>query len=70
MSVLDFIFSVIVVIATLIGFIGWLGLKYDIVGRDENTENLKKEILRLEQKEARRKKRNRRKKKGVCPNGK
>lgn len=67
MSTQEIIFLTILLILMLIGFIGWLGIKYDLVGRDNKIKELEVEIKKLKDKEERRKKRiaKKRKKKQV-----
>lgn len=67
MSTQEVIFLTILLILVLIGFIGWLGIKYDLVGRDNKIKELEVEIKKLKDKEERRKKRiaKKRKKKQV-----
>jgi len=67
MSTQEIIFLTILLILVLIGFIGWLGIKYDLVGRDNKVKELEVEIKKLKDKEERRKKRiaKKRKKKQV-----
>ena len=67
MSTQEIIFLTILLILVLIGFIGWLGIKYDFVGRDNKIKELEVEIKKLKDKEERRKKRiaKKRKKKQV-----
>lgn len=67
MSTEEIIFLTILLILVLIGFIGWLGIKYDLVGRDNKIKELEVEIKKLKDKEERRKKRiaKKRKKKQV-----
>jgi hypothetical protein len=67
MSTQEIIFLTILLIFVLIGFIGWLGIKYDLVGRDNKIKELEVEIKKLKDKEERRKKRiaKKRKKKQV-----
>lgn len=67
MSTQEIIFLTILLILVLIGFIGWLGIKYDLVGRDNKIKELEVEIKKLKDKEERRKKRivKKRKKKQV-----
>ena len=67
MSTQEVIFLTTLLILVLIGFIGWLGIKYDLVGRDNKTKELEVEIKKLKDKEERRKKRiaKKRKKKQV-----
>lgn len=67
MSIQEIIFLTILLILVLIGFIGWLGIKYDLVGRDNKIKELEVEIKKLKDKEERRKKRiaKKRKKKQV-----
>ena len=67
MSTQEIIFLTILLILVLIGFIGWLGIKYDLVGRDNKIKELEVEIKKLKDKEDRRKKRiaKKRKKKQV-----
>lgn len=63
MSTQEVIFLTILLILVLIGFIGWLGIKYDLVGRDNKIKELEVEIKRLKDKEERRKKRTAKKRK-------
>lgn len=63
MSTQEIIFLTILLILVLIGFIGWLGIKYDLVGRDNKIKELEVEIKKLKDKEERRKKRIAKKKK-------
>lgn len=67
MSTQEVIFLTTLLILVLIGFIGWLGIKYDLVGRDNKIKELEVEIKKLKDKEERRKKRiaKKRKKKQV-----
>lgn len=67
MSIQEVIFLTALLILVLIGFIGWLGIKYDLVGRDNKIKELEVEIKKLKDKEERRKKRiaKKRKKKQV-----
>lgn len=67
MSTQEVIFLTTLLILVLIGFIGWLGIKYDLVGRDNKIKELEAEIKKLKDKEERRKKRiaKKRKKKQV-----
>lgn len=67
MSTQEIIFLTILLILVLISFIGWLGIKYDLVGRDNKIKELEVEIKKLKDKEERRKKRiaKKRKKKQV-----
>jgi hypothetical protein len=67
MSTQEIIFLTVLLILVLIGFIGWLGIKYDLVGRDNKIKELEVEIKKLKDKEERRKKRiaKKRKKKQV-----
>ena len=67
MSTQEIIFLTILLILVLIGFVGWLGIKYDLVGRDNKIKELEVEIKKLKDKEERRKKRiaKKRKKKQV-----
>lgn len=67
MSTQEIIFLTILLILVLIGFIGWLGIKYDLVGMDNKIKELEVEIKKLKDKEERRKKRiaKKRKKKQV-----
>ena len=67
MSTQEIIFLTILLILVLIGFIGWLGIKYYLVGRDNKIKELEVEIKKLKDKEERRKKRiaKKRKKKQV-----
>lgn len=67
MSTQEIIFLTILLILVLIGFIGWLGIKYDLIGRDNKIKELEVEIKKLKDKEERRKKRiaKKRKKKQV-----
>lgn len=67
MSTQEVIFLTTLLILILIGFIGWLGIKYDLVGRDNKIKELEVEIKKLKDKEERRKKRiaKKRKKKQV-----
>lgn len=67
MSTQEIIFLTILLILVLIGFIGWLGIKYDLAGRDNKIKELEVEIKKLKDKEERRKKRiaKKRKKKQV-----
>ena len=67
MSTQEIIFLTILLILVLIGFIGWVGIKYDLVGRDNKIKELEVEIKKLKDKEERRKKRiaKKRKKKQV-----
>lgn len=67
MSTQEIIFLTILLILVLIGFIGWLGIKYDLVGRNNKIKELEVEIKKLKDKEERRKKRiaKKRKKKQV-----
>lgn len=50
MTVLDFVFGVILLIVILIMFISWLGAKYDVLGKNEENkllrEELKKQLLK------------------------
>lgn len=39
MSTQEIIFLTILLILVLIGFIGWLGIKYDLVGRDNKIKS-------------------------------
>lgn len=64
MSVLDFIFGVLLLIAIFIMFISWLGVKYDIAGRDEKNEELQKELEKQYKKELQRKQKMKQKKGG------
>lgn len=63
MTVFDFIYATLVLIAIVILGIGWIGTKYDIVGRDTEIKKLQLEIKKMEEKDARRKQRNKQKKK-------
>ncbi len=63
MTIFDFIFATLVLIVVAILIISWIGTKYDIVGRDAEIDKLKLEIKKMEERDARRKKRNRQKKK-------
>lgn len=67
MSIQEVIFLTTLLILVLIDFIGWLGIKYDLVGRDNKIKELEFEIKKLKDKEERRKKRiaKKRKKKQV-----
>lgn len=67
MSTQEVIFLTTLLILVLIGFIGWLGIKYDLVGRDNKIKELEVELKKLKDKEERRKKRiaKKRKKKQV-----
>lgn len=67
MSIQEVIFLTTLLILVLIGFIGWLGIKYDLVGRDNKIKELEVELKKLKDKEERRKKRiaKKRKKKQV-----
>lgn len=67
MSTQEVIFLTTLLILVLIGFIGWLGIKYDLVGRDNKIKELEVEIKKLKDKEEQRKKRiaKKRKKKQV-----
>lgn len=53
MTVLNFIFSVILLIIVLIMFICWLGAKYDVVGRNEENKILREELKKQLEKEIR-----------------
>lgn len=57
MTVFDFIYATLVLVAIVILGIGWIGTKYDIVGRDTEIKKLQLEIKKMEEKDARRKKR-------------
>lgn len=63
MSTQEVIFLTTLLILVLIGFIGWLGIKYDLVGRDNKIKELEVEIKKLKDKEERRKKRTAKKRK-------
>lgn len=55
MTILDFIFGVLLLIAVFIMFISWLGVKYDIAGRDEKNRQLQKELEKQYKRELKRK---------------
>lgn len=63
MTLYDCIFAIFLLVVVAFLFIGWLGTKYDIVGRDAEIKKLQLEIKKMEEKEARRKKRQKQKKK-------
>lgn len=63
MTVFDFIYATFVLIAIVILGIGWIGTKYDIIGRDEEINKLQLEIKKMQEKDARRKQRGKQKKK-------
>lgn len=69
MSTQEVIFLTTLLILVLIGFIGWLGIKYDLVGRDNKIKELEVEIKKLKDKEERRKKRIAKKKEETSMNG-
>ena len=52
MTVLDFIYGILVIASIIVLFIGWLGTKYDVVGRDERI----KEQRRIERKKKKKEK--------------
>lgn len=54
MTVLDFIYGILVIASIIVLFIGWLGTKYDVVGRDERIKELELQIKKYEDKEQRR----------------
>lgn len=62
MQVLDFIFGVLLLIAVFIMFISWLGVKYDIAGRDEKNKQLQEELIKQYKKELQRKQKLKKKK--------
>lgn len=55
MTVLDFIYGILVIASIIVLFIGWLGTKYDVVGRDERIKELELQIKKYEDKEKRKK---------------
>ena len=57
MTFWDFLYGMFVLILGSILFISWLGVKYDIIGRDKRNEELKIELEKIKQQEERRKKR-------------
>lgn len=63
MTVFDFIYATFVLVAIVILAIGWIGTKYDIVGRDAEINKLQLELKKMEEKDARRKQRGKQKKK-------
>lgn len=69
MSTQEIIFLTILLILVLIGFIGWLGIKYDLVGRDNKIKELEVEIKKLKDKEERRKRELLKKKEETSMNG-
>lgn len=64
MNFLDFLFAILLLIATVILFVGWLSVKYDIVGRDIELKKLQLEIKKLEEKGIQRINKNKQKSKG------
>ena len=56
MTFWDFLYGMFVLILGIL-FISWLGVKYDIIGRDKRNEELKIELEKMKQQEERRKKR-------------
>ena len=62
MTVLDFIYGILVIASIIVLFIGWLGNKYDVVGRDERIKELELQIKKYEDKEQRRIEREKKKK--------
>lgn len=55
MTVLDFIFGVILLVVILIMFISWLSAKYDLVGKNEENKILREELKKQLEKEIKRK---------------
>jgi len=64
MTFWDYLTLLTVMIIVGIMFIAWIGIKYDIVGRDERNKELQLEIIKMQEKEIRRKQRKRKKAKG------
>lgn len=62
MTVLDFIYGILVIASIIVLFIGLLGTKYDVVGRDERIKELELQIKKYEDKEQRRIEREKKKK--------
>ena len=69
MTVFDFIYATLVLVAIVILGIGWIGTKYDIVGRDVEIKKLQLEIKKMEEKDVRRKRRSKQKKKVFLSKG-
>lgn len=59
MTILDFIFGVILLVVILIMFISWLSAKYDLVGKNEENKILREELKKQLEKEIKRKNRKR-----------
>lgn len=64
MTIFDFIFTTIVLICITVVIIGWLGLKYDVVGRDKEKQELQEELKKEQEKFERYKKRKSKNNKG------
>lgn len=50
MNWLDFILGMVTVVLLFVGFIAWIGVKYDVIDRDKKTKELELEILKLKNK--------------------
>lgn len=64
MTFWDFLSLIFISTLGFIMFISWLGVKYDIVGRDERNKQLQLDLIKMQEKERRRKQRKRQKAKG------
>lgn len=64
MTFWDFLSYIFTLILGFIMFVSWLGVKYDIVGRDERNKQLQLDLIKMQEKERRRKQRKRQKAKG------
>lgn len=64
MTFWDFISYFLTLILGFIMFVSWLGVKYDIVGRDEKNKQLQLDLIKMQEKERIKKQRKRQKTKG------
>lgn len=62
MTIWDFLYQVFLLLIISFLFIGWLGTKYDIVGRDKRNEELKLEIEKMKTKDETKKRKSKNKK--------